>query len=192
MCCPSEVKVGIPACPWIRAPPASGCEGFWAAWGSPVYLLYAVAGMRGLDRSGNEGSLPVCCRGRVTACWWLLCHFLVLVPTSRLVTDRGGRQRGRGGKRWRVGWRLCFCLETSTSPHHLAPCVPPSFHVSLPLPTIRSMEAGKQDSAGNQGPLSPSCSASDPLCDPEPGPPPLWVSTISKHFSLRGQDWVRL
>ena len=64
-------------------------------------------------------------------------------------------------------------LQPSTSPH--------------PLPTIK---AGYEDSAENQGPPTPSCSASDLLCDPEPEPPPLWASAISKRFSLQGRVWL--
>lgn len=108
------------------------------------------------------------------------------VPTSRLVADRGGLGERGGGE---AGG--CAFVWKPQPPPPSCPLCPSSLPCLPPLPHDLQ-EAGKQDSAGNQGPLTPSCSASDPLCDPEPGPPPLWVSTISKHFSLHGQDWVTL
>lgn len=69
----------------------------------------------------------------------------------------GGRQRGRGGRRWRVGLRLGVCLETSACPSWpLCPSSLPRLPTSFP-----TIEAGNQDSPGSQGPPTPSCSASD-------------------------------
>lgn len=102
-------------------------------------------------------------------------HCLLVVavssPSPCPYFQTSGRQRGRGGLKRRVSLRLGFRLETSACP--FCPLCPSS----LPrLPTFfPTIEAGSQDSPGNQGPPTPSCSASDLLCDPEPVSPALWA-----------------
>lgn len=139
----------MPVAVRTHGPPVSGCEGLWATRVSPMCLLYSVGEMRGLDRTGNEGSLPVCCWAES-----LPAGGCCVIPSPCPHFQTCGRQRGRGGKRWRVGWRLGSCLETSTSPvPHVALCVPLAFHISLPAPHDQSRESRFRWESGSTHPL---------------------------------------
>lgn len=106
-------------------------------------------------------------------------------PCPYFQTD--GRQRGREGTRWRAGLRLGFCLETSTCLY--CPQFPPAFHISLLPPCYWGRESRLSQESGTAHLLLLSL---DPLCDPEPGPPYLWASTVTKCFSLYVLRWASL
>lgn len=128
------------------------CRGV-KAFGQPgcllCHLLYAVAGMRGLDRTGNEGSLLSAAKAES-----LPAGGCCVISWSCPYFQTGGRQRGPGGKRWRGGWRLCFCLETSTSPTILPPVsLQPSMSPSPSPRSTGSREARFCRESGSTHPL---------------------------------------